>query len=125
LEIAGFQSSSYFQQIKNGIDALSPEERKQAIGKVKGVFQFDIKNAEGKVESWFLDLKDQGIVGIGKPNKPDITIIIADADFVDLAQGKLNGQKAFMSGKLKVKGKMMLATKLGDVLKSAQPKNKL
>jgi putative sterol carrier protein len=32
-----------------------------------------------------------------------------DADFVALAEGKLNGQKAYMSGKLKVKGQIMLA----------------
>jgi putative sterol carrier protein len=32
-----------------------------------------------------------------------------DEDFVQLAEGKLNGQKAYMSGKLKVKGQIMLA----------------
>jgi 3-hydroxyacyl-CoA dehydrogenase/3a,7a,12a-trihydroxy-5b-cholest-24-enoyl-CoA hydratase len=39
---------------------------------------------------------------------------------VDLANGKLNGQKAFMSGKLKLKGNMMLATRLDTVLKAAK-----
>lgn len=76
--------------------------------------------------------------------KADVTISVADSDYQALADGKLNGQKvsrfmcasqihvrthshlsrsqAFMSGKLKVKGNIMLATKLDTVLKSAQSK---
>ena len=46
-----------------------------------------------------------------------ITIILADDTFTQLAEGKLDGQKAFMTGKLKTKGNMMLATKLDGVLK--------
>lgn len=42
--------------------------------------------------------------------KADVTINTSDDTFVDMADGKLNGQKAFMSGKLKVKGNIMLAT---------------
>ena len=48
-----------------------------------------------------------------------------DDTFADLADGKLDGQKAFMTGKLKTKGNMMLATKLGPVLATAKPKAKL
>jgi len=96
------------------------------VKKANGVFQFDIKNKEGKVQSWTLDLKNgAGNLSVGPHTKPDITIAVSDQDFMDLAAGKLNGQKAFMSGKLKVKGKMMLATKLDAVLKSAKKKANL
>ena len=36
------------------------------------------------------------------PAKPDVTLIIKDSDLVDLMSGKLNSQKAFFQGKLKV-----------------------
>lgn len=78
------------------------------------------------MQSWNLNVKDaNGTVAVGAAAKPDITIAVTDNDFLDLSTGKLNGQKAFMSGKIKVKGKMMLATKLDVVLKSAQKKSKL
>ncbi len=38
-------------------------------------------------------------------------------DRLTLPPLQLNGQKAFMTGKLKTKGNMMLATKLDGVLK--------
>ena len=64
-------------------------------------------------------MKQTGTVykGPAKP-KADVTIILADDTFTQLAEGKLDGQKAFMTGKLKTKGNMMLATKLDGVLKA-------
>ena len=39
--------------------------------------------------------------------------------------GKANAQKLYMSGKLKVKGDVMKATKMEPILKKAQSKAKL
>lgn len=50
--------------------------------------------------------------------KPNTTITVSDEDFVQLAMGKLNPQQAFMKGKLKVAGNIMLAQKLGPLLKA-------
>ena len=58
----------------------------------------------------------------GKVKKADITITIADQDMIDMASGKLNPQQAFMKGKLKIKGNMGLAMKLGTVMEAARPK---
>ena len=56
--------------------------------------------------------------------KPDVTLTISDGDLVDLMTGKLNSQKAFFQGKLKVQGNMGLAMKLQEFQKKA-PKSKL
>ncbi|KND00602.1 uncharacterized protein SPPG_03729 [Spizellomyces punctatus DAOM BR117] len=126
VEVPGFQSSAIFSQIKAGIDAAPQQQREAVAKKAKAVFQFDVKNSEGKVQTWTLNLKDNLGVATGTTGaKPDITISIADKDFVDLSQGKLNGQKAFMQGKLKIKGNMMLATKLDAVMKDFRPQAKL
>ncbi len=109
--VPGFKASPLFQQIHAGLSSASEASRTSQVKKTNAVFQFEIINAEKKKQGWFIDLKNGlGDVGLGSAPKADVTIMVADSDFVDLASGKLNGQKAFMSGKLKVKGQMMLAT---------------
>jgi putative sterol carrier protein len=41
---------------------------------------------------------------------------MAEGDFLDMVAGKLNGQMAFLTGKLKVAGDMGLALKMGSFL---------
>ena len=45
---------------------------------------------------------------------------MADADLMAMAEGKLDGMQAFMGGKLKIKGNMMLAQKLQSILEAAK-----
>jgi putative sterol carrier protein len=120
VKVSGFQTSDIFQQIKDGL----PNAPASEIKKINAVFQFDIKNGS-KVQSWTLDMKNPPgslVLGAVTGGKPDIVISTSDADFMDLANGKTTGQKAFMQGKLKVKGNIMLATKLDSVLKGAKAK---
>ena len=75
-----------------------------------------------------LDLGDAGkifIDGASSPNsvtnedKPaDATVRISWDDFIALSEGKLDPMMAFMQGKLKVDGDMMIAQKLAPLLKS-------
>jgi len=50
---------------------------------------------------------------------------MSEKDFGGLISGKANAQKLFLSGKLKVKGDVMKATKVEPVLKKVQSKAKL
>lgn len=116
LNVAGYKSSAVFEKLEQAVKTNGA----QMVKKINGVYQFNVKGSEGKVQTWALDLKNgSGAVKAGPPPKADCTLTIADDDFVALMGGKLNPQNAFMQGKLKIAGNMGLATKLGDFTKSA------
>ncbi|KAG0265988.1 hypothetical protein BG011_003638 [Mortierella polycephala] len=121
----GFESSFLILQISEYLQVLTEEERKAEVAKVKGIFLFNVKNAKGDTAVWMMDMKNGlGLMKKGKIAglKPDITLEMKDKDFVDLFMGKTNGQKAFMTGKIKVKGAIMLALKLDTMMKDTQEK---
>ncbi|MDP8254701.1 MAG: SCP2 sterol-binding domain-containing protein [Candidatus Alcyoniella australis] len=99
-------------------DEKIPENLKNDPGKTAGmnaVYQFNITGDNGG--SWFVDLTvDPSAVGEGTSDKANCTITCTDGDFVNIVSGKLNGQMAFMTGKLKIAGDMGLAMKLQKVL---------
>ncbi|KAI9803559.1 MAG: hypothetical protein M1825_001902 [Sarcosagium campestre] len=122
-----FPSSVAFDAISSSL-ASDQAERKDAIKKGNSIFAFNLKNPQGETESWHIDLKETGTVGKGpapEGKKADVTLSLSDDDFAKLVSGKANAQKLFMSGKLKIKGDAMRATKMEPVLKKAQTKAKL
>jgi putative sterol carrier protein len=92
-----------------------PEKLNAKPEKVAGmncVYQFRITDA-----AWNVKLADGKVdVAEGEAPSPNCTITMAEADFLDLVSGKLNGQMAFLTGKLKVAGDMGLALKLGSFI---------
>lgn len=78
---------------------------------MNAVFQFVI-NGEGGGQ-WYAKIENgQTEVAAGSQENPSITLTAEAADWLDIISGKLNGQTAFLTGKLKIKGDMGLAMKL-------------
>merc|ERR1711920_342792 len=113
---ASMKSQAIFDQISAAVKAKGPE-----LVKMGGaVFQLVISDG-GDAGKLTLDLKNgAGSTKVGEDGKADVTITMADADMVAMAEGKLDGMQAFMGGKLKIKGNMMLAQKLGGILEAAR-----
>jgi len=83
--------------------------------KIASSYQFKITGDNGG--EWAVDLtRADNFVVPGTIPDPKVTITMASKDFVDLVDGKLNGQMAFMTGKLKIQGEMALALKLQQIL---------
>ncbi|KAF8737619.1 hypothetical protein AX14_012613 [Amanita brunnescens Koide BX004] len=119
----GFKSSGIISDMQTAFSQLSEAEKKNRLKKTNAVFELQVTNENKETVTWTIDMKKMGQVlkGSAKP-KADVTLILSDATLVDLASGKSNGQKAYMTGKLKIKGNLMLATKLDDLLKTKKAK---
>lgn len=81
---------------------------------INSIYAFDITD-EGK--TWLIDLtKSADFVSEGSSEGAKCVVSITSTDLADIVDKKLNPQMAFMTGKLKVKGDMGLALKLGTIL---------
>jgi putative sterol carrier protein len=82
------------------------------LGGLDCVYQFQVGESPYNVT-----LKGgKATVAEGEASSPNCTVTMAEGDFLDMVSGKLNGQMAFLTGKLKVAGDMGLALKLGSFL---------
>jgi putative sterol carrier protein len=54
-------------------------------------------------------------VAEGTAPSPNVTITMADDDLIKMFKGELNGMMAFMTGKLKVDGDLMMAQRMASL----------
>ena len=76
------------------------------------IFQFNITDDE----NYFLIIKD-GTLDVQKGDSSDanVTLIMDRETLVGIMTGETDGMQAFMGGKLRAEGDMMLAMKLGEL----------
>ncbi|XP_018324314.1 peroxisomal multifunctional enzyme type 2 isoform X2 [Agrilus planipennis] len=113
-ESSQLQSDAIFEFI---IDRVKNDPAKAKA--INAVFLYNITKDGKQVKQWTMDLKNAQVYeGLPKEGKPNTTLTVSDEDFMELAVGKLNPQAAFMKGKLKIAGNIMLAQKLTPLLKA-------
>jgi putative sterol carrier protein len=102
-DVAGF-----FTELPGKIDSSK-------IAGMNATYQFIITGDNGG--EWYVKLADgKADVGTGKADAPNITITVSDENWLSIVSGKLSGQTAFLTGKLKIQGDMSLAMKLQNIL---------
>ena len=94
------------------------ERNPELAAKLQTIFQFKLSDP---ASAWALDLKNgKGSLTEGTADKPDVTLELSDADFFGMASGKLDAQKLYFGGKLKISGNVMASQKL-QFLKQIDP----
>lgn len=84
--------------------------KKDAAEGVNTIVQFNFTGTEAA--EWFVTINDGTCTSEkGQASAPNMTMTIDSQDYVDIISGKLNAMSAFMQGKVKVSGDMMMAMK--------------
>jgi len=89
-------------------DRFVPEAAKGVNAKM----QYSLSGDGGG--DWVVTIEDGEFKGVetGTADKPTLHIMMDASKFVDMANGDLDGRKAFLTRKLKVKGNIALAQKM-------------
>jgi 3-hydroxybutyryl-CoA dehydratase len=106
------------------------EEKKMALTSVKEVFEkmptvfnapaaaglnviFQFHITGGEAGDWYVVIENSTCdVKSGVHDAPSVTLTMADADWLAMCNGTLNGMTAFMTGKLKATGDIMAAQRI-------------
>ncbi|CAB3234396.1 unnamed protein product [Arctia plantaginis] len=115
-----FKIGKYMKLLEEGFE----KDTDNLVAKFSGIYAFKVKNGPNDEEGyWVVNTKEgKGKVTYNGLEKPDVTFTINDNDVTDLVLGKLNPQKAFLQGKIKIQGNVSLAMKLVDLQKQAAGK---
>lgn len=101
--------ASVVQQVSQGMKTYF-EPRK--VGRVNTIIQYDVKTPDGVMTFQMRVVDGQCDIEDGTPLEPRVKLGISLPDFLRLVSGKLHGLQAFMTGRLRVTGDVLLASKI-------------
>jgi len=91
------------------IEGLKDKFNAEAASGMDEVFQFSIEDGD----NYHITIKDGGCtIAQGEHDEPSVTLIMDQETLKDVLTGEQDGMQAFMAGKLRAEGDMMLATQL-------------
>ena len=100
--------------VKETFDAMASRFKPDRAQGLNAVIQYEITGEGGG--NWHATIKDGTCtITSGAAATPTLTLSMSTQDWLDMLGGKLSGQMAFMTGKLKLKGDMGLAMRLASL----------
>ena len=104
--------------VKESFEAMASRFRADKASGTSAVIQYDVSGDGGG--TWHAVISNGTCtVAEGPAASPTLTVQMSGQDWLDMLSGKQSGQMLFMSGKLKLKGDMGLAMKLGSLFQTA------
>ena len=103
-----------FTNVKEVFAKMPEAFNANAAQGLNAVFQFDITGDDGG--KWNVAVKDGACaVNEGASDAPTVTLTMAADTWLAMVNKELNGMQAFMSGKLKASGDIMLAQRFATI----------
>lgn len=94
------------------VETMKTRFNAEAAAGLDVVFQFDIKDGD----TYHIVVKDATCdIREGACDDPSVTLIMDSETMIGIMSGEQNGMQAFMMGKVRAEGNMMLATKLNEL----------
>ncbi len=105
--------------IKEYFDTIQQRFVPEAAKGVNATFMFELTGADGG--TWTADIKDGTLTLLTSAvEKPTVHYTMDAGEYLKMANGDLDGTKAYMMRKLKVKGNLMMAQKFKAILPPAK-----
>ncbi len=107
--VKGIEAQGVDGVLDSCFQGMAAAFRPEVAGGQSAVVQYDVNAPSGKRSYQLRVAGGQCALAKGASEPARLTLALGLADFMRLVAGKLNGQQAFMQGKLKLQGDMTLA----------------